>query len=188
MVDFLGSVFSSSLKTNDALKKGILTGCLRFSKEDVIIGGFNNFVSYSMLENTNDAFFGFTREEVVKILNDYNLSNSLNEIREWYGGYTFGKVEAFNPWSTLKYIQHRIADFNFKPVSFWKDSFCNNLIMKYLQTGVGSFRRDIDSLIHQNALDEIITSELIYSDIDNIINVYSFLFLTGYLKIVEKKR
>lgn len=186
MVNFLGSVFSSSLKTNDALKAGILTGCLRFSKESIIIGGFNNFVSYSMLDNINDAFFGFTKEEIVKILNDYKLSNSIDEIKEWYDGYIFGKIEAFNPWSTLKYIQHKIDDLNFKPVPFLKDAFCNNLIMKYLQTGDGSFRKNIDLLIHQNALDEIITSELIYSEIDKIINAYSFLFLTGYLKIVKK--
>lgn len=149
MVNFLGSVFSSSLKTND-------------------------------------AFFGFTKEEIVKILNDYKLSNSIDEIKEWYDGYIFGKIEAFNPWSTLKYIQHKIDDLNFKPVPFLKDAFCNNLIMKYLQTGDGSFRKNIDLLIHQNALDEIITSELIYSEIDKIINAYSFLFLTGYLKIVKK--
>ena len=35
MVDFLRSVFSSALKTNDALEKGIMTGCLRISKESI---------------------------------------------------------------------------------------------------------------------------------------------------------
>ena len=38
MVDFLRSVFSSSLKTNDALEKGIMTGCLRISKESIFTG------------------------------------------------------------------------------------------------------------------------------------------------------
>ena len=45
MVDFLRSVFSSSLKTNDALEKGIMTGCLRISKESIFTG-LNNFSSY----------------------------------------------------------------------------------------------------------------------------------------------
>ncbi|OUQ00020.1 hypothetical protein B5E92_15320, partial [Erysipelatoclostridium sp. An15] len=31
MVDFLRSIFSSALKTNDALERGILTGCLRIA-------------------------------------------------------------------------------------------------------------------------------------------------------------
>ena len=38
MVDFLRSMFSSALKTNDALERGILTGCLRISKESIFTG------------------------------------------------------------------------------------------------------------------------------------------------------
>ncbi|MCQ5063262.1 AAA family ATPase, partial [Faecalibacillus intestinalis] len=38
MVDFLRSVFSSALKTNDALEKGIMTGCHRISKESIFTG------------------------------------------------------------------------------------------------------------------------------------------------------
>ena len=44
MVEFLRSVFSSALKTNDALEKGIMTGCLRISKESIFTG-LNNFTS-----------------------------------------------------------------------------------------------------------------------------------------------
>lgn len=36
MVEFLRSVFSSALKTNDALEKGVMTGCLRISKESLL--------------------------------------------------------------------------------------------------------------------------------------------------------
>ena len=43
MVDFLRSVFSSALKTNDALERGVLTGCLRISKESIFTG-LNNFI------------------------------------------------------------------------------------------------------------------------------------------------
>ena len=48
MVDFLRSVFSSALKTNDALEKGIMTGCLRISKESIFTG-LNNFKAYSII-------------------------------------------------------------------------------------------------------------------------------------------
>ena len=48
MVDFLRSVFSSALKTNDALEKGIMAGCLRISKESIFTG-LNNFKAYSIL-------------------------------------------------------------------------------------------------------------------------------------------
>ena len=44
MVEFLRSVFSSALKTNDALEKGVMTGCLRISKESIFTG-LNNFTA-----------------------------------------------------------------------------------------------------------------------------------------------
>ena len=99
MVDFLRSVFSSSLKTNDALEKGIMTGCLRISKESIFTG-LNNFSSYSILDNIANECFGFTTKEVEQLLSDYQLSQSMNEVREWYDGYRFGDLEIYNPWST----------------------------------------------------------------------------------------
>lgn len=33
MVEFLNNTFSAALKTNDALERGILTGCLKIAKE-----------------------------------------------------------------------------------------------------------------------------------------------------------
>ncbi|MDO5813869.1 MAG: AAA family ATPase, partial [Bacillota bacterium] len=57
MVEFLRSIFSSALKTNDALEKGIMTGCLRISKESIFTG-LNNFTSYSILNNIGNEYFG----------------------------------------------------------------------------------------------------------------------------------
>ena len=42
MVNFLRNVFSSALKINGALEKGVMTGCLRIAKESIFTG-FNNF-------------------------------------------------------------------------------------------------------------------------------------------------
>ncbi len=74
MVEFLRGVFSSSLKTNDALEKGIMTGCLRISKESIFTG-LNNFTAYSILDSISNEFFGFTEKEVKKLLYDYYLYN-----------------------------------------------------------------------------------------------------------------
>ena len=38
MINLLRSVFESVLKTNDSLEFGILTGCLRISKESIFMG------------------------------------------------------------------------------------------------------------------------------------------------------
>ncbi|MBM6967315.1 AAA family ATPase, partial [Massilimicrobiota timonensis] len=49
MVDFIRSVFSSTLKTNDALERGVLTGCLRISKESIFTG-LNNFTVRTIMD------------------------------------------------------------------------------------------------------------------------------------------
>lgn len=67
MVEFLRSVFSSALKTNDALEKGIMTGCLRISKESIFTG-LNNFTSYSILNNIGNEYFGFTKKRNLTII------------------------------------------------------------------------------------------------------------------------
>ena len=38
MIGFIRSLFESALKTNPYLEKGVITGCLRISKESVFTG------------------------------------------------------------------------------------------------------------------------------------------------------
>lgn len=88
MVDFLRSVFSSSLKTNDALEKGIMTGCLRISKESIFTG-LNNLKVYSILDYENDDCFGFSETEVRQLLDDYHISEYFDEVKEEKGNHQY---------------------------------------------------------------------------------------------------
>ncbi|WP_164121026.1 AAA family ATPase [Sharpea azabuensis] len=184
MVDFLRSVFSSSLKTNDALEKGIMTGCLRISKESIFTG-LNNFSSYSILDNIANECFGFTTTEVEQLLSDYQLSQSMNEVREWYDGYRFGNLEIYNPWSTLSYVKYRIRDVSFRPVSFWANTSSNSIVMQYIQSGDRRLRNEFEQLMNGQSIIKDIKAELTYREMDNINNIYSFLLLTGYLKAIN---
>ena len=184
MVDFLRSVFSSALKTNDALEKGIMTGCLRISKESIFTG-LNNFTSYSILNNIGNEYFGFNENEVKQLLEDYQLSSYMDEVKEWYDGYLFGNIEIYNPWSTLMYVKNKIQDQSFKPVSFWANTSGNDLVVNYIQNGDRKLRQEFESLMNGHALTKYIRPELTYREMDNINNIYSFLLLTGYLKIKE---
>ena len=184
MVDFLRSVFSSSLKTNDALEKGIMTGCLRISKESIFTG-LNNFSSYSILDNIANECFGFTTKEVEQLLSDYQLSQSMNEVREWYDGYRFGDLEIYNPWSTLSYVKYRIRDVSFRPVSFWANTSSNSIVMQYIQSGDRGLRNEFEQLMNSQSIIKDIKAELTYREMDNINNIYSFLLLTGYLKAIN---
>lgn len=186
MVEFLRSVFSSALKTNDALEKGVMTGCLRISKESIFTG-LNNFTAYSVLNNISSESFGFTELEVKHLLKDYNLSEKMDEVKEWYDGYQFGNKEIYNPWSTLMYVKNITQDVSFKPISFWANTSGNDLVVKYIQNGDKKLRKEFDLLMNGQSLIKYIKPELTYREMDNINNIYSFLLLTGYLKIIKDR-
>lgn len=186
MVEFLRSVFSSALKTNDALKKGVMTGCLRISKESIFTG-LNNFTAYSVLNNISSESFGFTELEVKQLLKDYNLSEKMDEVKEWYDGYQFGNKEIYNPWSTLMYVKNITQDVYFKPISFWANTSGNDIVVKYIQNGDKKLRKEFDVLMNGQSLIKYIKPELTYREMDNINNIYSFLLLTGYLKVIKDR-
>lgn len=187
MVEFLRSVFSSALKTNDALEKGVMTGCLRISKESIFTG-LNNFTAYSVLNNISSESFGFTELEVKQLLKAYNLSEKMNEVKEWYDGYQFGNKEIYNPWSTLMYVKNITQDVSFKPISFWANTSGNDLVVKYIQNGDKKLRKEFDLLMNGQSLIKYIKPELTYREMDNINNIYSFLLLTGYLKVIKDRQ
>lgn len=186
MVEFLRSIFSSALKTNDALEKGVMTGCLRISKESIFTG-LNNFTAYSVLNNISSDFFGFTELEVKQLLKAYNLSEKMDEVKEWYDGYQFGNKEIYNPWSTLMYVKNITQDVSFKPISFWANTSGNDLVVKYIQNGDKKLRKEFDVLMSGQSLIKYIKPELTYREMDNINNIYSFLLLTGYLKVIKDR-
>jgi len=109
MIDLIRSVFESALKTNPYLEFGVLTGCLRVSKESIFTG-LNNLNVYTVLNNDFSHSFGFTQQDVEKIADDFGIQAKLSEMKEWYDGYRFGKTEIYNPWSILKYVQSAVSD------------------------------------------------------------------------------
>ena len=184
MVDFLRSVFSSALKTNDALEKGIMAGCLRISKESIFTG-LNNFKAYSILYKSKNEYFGFTKKEILQLLKDYNLTDYVDEVKEWYDGYLFGNIEIYNPWSTLMYVDCKLNSSDNKPISFWANTSGNDLVVNYIQNGSDELHEEFEQLIQGKSLEKYIKPELTYREMDNINNIYSFLLLTGYLRVAE---
>ena len=184
MVEFLRNVFSSALKTNDALEKSILTGCLRISKESIFTG-LNNFKAYSILYKSKNEFFGFNENEVKQLLEDYQLSSYMDEVKEWYDGYLFGNIEIYNPWSTLMYVDSKLDNVTNQPVSFWANTSGNDLVVNYIQNGSDELHEEFEQLIQGKSLEKYIKPELTYREMDHINNIYSFLLLTGYLRVIE---
>ena len=191
MVDFIRSVFSSTLKTNDALERGVLTGCLRISKESIFTG-LNNFTVRTITDVEASDCFGFTQEEIDELLKYYNLMDNRQEMKEWYDGYLFGKTEIYNSWSALNYVKKLLNDDHFQAVSFWANTSSNNLVKTYIEYATMTMKEEFERLINGQSIIKKIVPELTYREMDfHSIqtmndNVYSFLLFTGYLKIKSK--
>lgn len=185
MLDFIRPLFSSALKTNNYLFKGIMTGCLRIAKESVFTG-LNNFETDSMLNKNREAYFGFTEDEVKSILDEYNMSEKFKDIKDWYDGYLFGNVEVYNPWSTLKYIKESYSQDITEPVSYWANTSGNDIIYDYIKNDTGGLRKQFEMLTNGETLKKYINEQLTYRDLDNPDNIFSFLLSTGYLKATGK--
>ena len=82
MVNFLRNVFSTALKTNDALEKGVLTGCLRIAKESIFTG-LNNFKVNSIFDEVSRQRFGFTQSEIDLLLQAYHAEEYKAVVKEW---------------------------------------------------------------------------------------------------------
>ena len=184
MVDFLRNVFSSALKTNDALEKGVLTGCLRISKESIFTG-LNNFNVYSIMDEQSSTRFGFTQQEVNELLNEYNFLEQKDEVKEWYDGYRFGSTEIYNPWSVLKYVLKAIQS-KPEPESFWANTSSNELVVNYIKNADDVMYDEFEMLMQGQSLVKYLKLDLTYQEMDNQDNVYSFLLLTGYLKVIRE--
>lgn len=186
MVIFLGNVFSSTLKTNDYLEKGILTGCLRIGKESIFTG-LNNFSVYSVLDEAAATYFGFTQEEVNELLESYQLTDFAEPMKNWYNGYLFGKTAIYNPWSVLKYVNKLLTSEDKTPSIFWGNTSGNDIVYRYIQQADQQMKSEFESLMRHQSIVKHIQQDLTYRDMDDIQNIYSFMIMTGYLKAIGKE-
>ena len=186
MVSLIRGLFGQALKTNDDLQFAVLTGCLRVSKESIFTG-LNNFKVYAADDVRYDEEFGFTNEEIKKLLANYNLQEHFEKVKEWYDGYHFGDADIYCPWDVINYVDDLVSDPNVQPKSYWINSSGNDLVKRFIEQADITTKDEIEQLIAGNAVEKRIRSDLTYNEIDNSIdNIWSVLFTTGYLTRLGK--
>ena len=181
MVSLIRGMFGQALKTNSFLQFAVLTGCLRISKESIFTG-LNNFKVYSAADARYDEAFGFTDEEVKKILADYQLQEHYAEVKEWYDGYHFGNADIYCPWDVINYVDDLKSDPAAFPKTYWINSSGNDLVKRFIDKADITTKDEIEQLIAGEPVEKRIRLDLTYDEIDNSIdNMWSVLFTTGYL-------
>lgn len=181
MVTLIRGLFGEAFKTNDFLQFAVLTGCLRISKESIFTG-LNNFKVYAANDLRYDEAFGFTNEEVKRLLADYHLEEHFAEVKEWYDGYHFGNADIYCPWDVINYVDDLVFDPQARPKAYWINSSGNELVKRFIDKADTTTRDEIEELIAGHAVKKRIRMDLTYDEVDNTIdNVWSVLFTTGYL-------
>ncbi len=181
MVSLIRSLLGAALKTNDSLEFAVLTGCLRISKESIFTG-MNNLSVYSVTDELFDEFFGFTDSEVQELLSYYGLTDCYEEIKRWYDGYRFGGTEVYCPWDVLSHCVRLRKNQKTPPQNYWINTSGNDVIKRFVAMADDKTRDEIETLVAGGTIEKEIREDLTYSEIyDNIDNLWSLLYTTGYL-------
>ena len=184
MVLLIRNLFGNVLKTNDSLAFAVLTGCLRIAKESIFTG-LNNFTVYSITDEEFDETFGFTDREVQKMLAYYGLDSHFEEVKAWYDGYRFGTADVYCPWDVVYYCKDHQNNPNAEIKNYWINTSGNEFIQHFVDSMNDPHmltKSELELLVSGDTVvkqvDEMITYKELYSNIDNM---WSTLFMTGYL-------
>lgn len=179
-IHFMRNFFSGGLKDNLHLAFGFMTGILRVAKES-IFSGLNNLAIYSILDDKYSQYFGFTKKEIRKMLEYYDVREKYGEVCDWYDGYLFGNTEIFNPWSVINYIAG-----NCFPKAFWQSTGSNDIVGEIIAAATPEITEDLHKLLCGKTITTYIDTSVIYPEVQtNPYSIYSFLLVSGYLRVVS---
>lgn len=176
-----------ALKDNPFLRLAVVTGCLRIAKESIFTGT-NNFITDTISDNRLDEFFGFTQEEVDRILADTQNNSHSQEIKNWYDGYRFGSIDVYSPWDVMNHINALCLDPQALPRSYWRNTSDNAIIRSFIDQAENDTIKQFEILLSGDKISQKIEEDLTYDYLHaSAENLWSILYLTGYLTGTEKE-
>ncbi|MCC8029929.1 MAG: AAA family ATPase [Lachnospiraceae bacterium] len=181
MVLLIRQMFGYALKSNESLQFGVLTGCMRVSKES-LFSDLNNPKIYSLVNDECDEWFGFTNQEVQRLLDDNNLSQYFDITKDWYDGYRIGVTDIYCPWDVINWCGQLLTSSDKMPGNYWTNSGENSIINRFARMAEDEDRYDLEVLSEGGCVDKELNFERTYQDIySSTDNLWSLLFTAGYL-------
>ena len=178
LVAFIRNFFNSTFKTNPYLERALMTGITRVSKESI----FSDFNNPEVVTTTSEKYadcFGFTEEEVFEALEQFDLSDTKDDVKLWYDGFTFGNLtDIYNPWSIINYLDKR------KLGTYWANTSSNSLVSKLIREGSPHVKKNMEDLLKDKALSVKIDEQIVFEQLDtDETAIWSLLLASGYLKV-----
>lgn len=187
MLEVMRAMISTALKDNPSLRFAVVTGCLRISRESIFTGT-NNFVSDTIFDTRLNEYFGFLQDEVEQLLTAIGAKDKAGIVKEWYDGYHFGSYDVYCPWDVLNYGNRFQTTGSDVPVSFWKNTSDNAIIRSFVEIQSDIITDKLETLMSGGFIRQKIVEDLTYDYLHSSEeNLWSVLYLTGYLTIDRKE-
>ena len=178
-INFFRNFLSLALKTNSNLKMGVLTGIVQVAKEG-IFSGLNNVITYNILGNDFETFFGLSEEEVENSLKYFELEYEIEEVKKWYDGYKFGNSEVYNPWSIINYLRTKELQ------AYWVNTSDNALIYDSLKNSTVDVFNNLQTLFEGKEIKKEISPFFTFEELSKFDGIWQLMVYNGYLKINKK--
>ena len=181
-INFFQTFYSSALKTNNSLKYGVLTGITRIIKEG-IFSGLNNLYVNTILSKDYSEYFGLLENEVIEMLEYFDMKYKIEEVREWYNGYIFGESKVYNPWSIVNYVREKEIK------AYWANVSGNTLLENMLDHAGENVYDDLKRFTNGESIEKYISDgTTIKSLLNNDDEIWQVLLYSGYLTKDEKPK
>lgn len=180
IVAFMRGFLGSALKDNPFLRKGILTGILRIAQES-LFSGLNNIQVHTVTDTQYASCFGFTDDEVKKLLTDSGQAEREQEVKDWYNGYQFGNQVIYNPWSLLSVAMRPGESLR----GYWVNTSQDKLIETLITEERCITLEELAALLQGQTLVKEVRDSVALSRIDGQ-SIWSLLLFSGYLTFTER--
>ena len=175
---FIRSLFNAAFKTNPYLNRAMMTGITRVSKESI----FSDLNNLKVVTTTSEEYatcFGFTQEEVFAALEEFQLADQKDVVKQWYDGFTFGsQQDIYNPWSITNYLKEK------KFLAYWASTSSNGLVNRLIQTSKPDVKEFMEELLNEREIVLNFDEQIVFDQLETKENaIWSLMVASGYLKV-----
>ena len=185
--DFM-KITPNNKNTEYPIEKIVLTGCLKVAKNSIFTGVNNITVNTVLSEDYEfDSIIGFTKEETLKLLKDYELEEYTSMVKENYDGYRFNEKEMFCPWDVINFISEavkkKVSNTKIIPGNYWINSTSSNALLSYVGYLTDKATDKMQSLMDGLSIETYINDSMNYDTLSKHeeVDFFSLLLHTGYL-------
>ena len=185
--DFM-KITPNNKNTEYPIEKIVLTGCLKVAKNSIFTGVNNITVNTVLSEDYDfDSIIGFTKEDTLKLLKDYELEEYTSMVKENYDGYRFYEKEMFCPWDVINFISEavkkKVSNTKIIPGNYWINSTSSNALLSYVGYLTDKATDKMQSLMDGLSIETYINDSMNYDTLSKHeeIDFFSLLLHTGYL-------